>query len=92
LGAGADHEPDAQVRETQVGVFEVAFSRQTNKPRGIAMGTKNDFEEMNQYLEEKKVHFNTLLVDEPFTFADADKAYARLESGKFHGKIVIKTE
>ncbi|KAF3046207.1 hypothetical protein E8E11_009006 [Didymella keratinophila] len=62
------------------------------KLKGIAMGTKNDFEEMNRYLEEKKVHFNPLLVDEPFAFADADKAYARLESGKFHGKIVIKTE
>jgi D-arabinose 1-dehydrogenase-like Zn-dependent alcohol dehydrogenase len=56
------------------------------------MGTKNDFEEMNHYLEEKKVHFSPLLVDEPFAFADAEKAYARLESGKFHGKIVIKTE
>ena len=56
------------------------------------MGTKNDFEEMNRYLEEKKVQFKALLVDEPFAFADADKAYERLESGRFHGKIVIKTE
>lgn len=54
------------------------------------MGTRDDFEEMNRYLEEKKVHFDSLLVDEPFTFANAKDAYNRLESGKFHGKIVIK--
>lgn len=55
------------------------------------MGTRDDFEEMNLYLEEKNVHFKSLLVDEPFAFAEADKAYERLESGKFHGKIIIKT-
>lgn len=66
--------------------------RLTDKARGIAMGTKKDFEEMNRYLEEKKVHFKSILADEPFAFADAEKAYARLESGKFTGKIVIKTE
>lgn len=54
------------------------------------MGTRNDFEEMNRYLEEKKVHFDSLLVDKPFAFADAKDAYSRLESGKFHGKIVIQ--
>lgn len=73
-------------------VVDIATVRRTNRSRGIAIGTKKDFEEMNSYLEEKKVHFNPVLVDEPFSFADADKAYARLESGKFQGKIVIKTK
>lgn len=56
------------------------------------MGTRKDFEDMNRYLEEKEVHLDALLVDRPFTFADAKAAYERLESGKFHGKIVIKME
>ncbi|OSS53180.1 hypothetical protein B5807_02533 [Epicoccum nigrum] len=58
--------------------------------KGIAMGTRDDFEEMNRYLEEKEVHFDSLLNDEPFAFANAKSAYKHLESGKFHGKIIIK--
>lgn len=54
------------------------------------MGSKADFEEMNRYIEEKKIHFDPLLVDRPFSFANARDAYDRLESGKFTGKIVIK--
>jgi D-arabinose 1-dehydrogenase-like Zn-dependent alcohol dehydrogenase len=54
------------------------------------MGTRDDFEEMNRYLEEKEVHFDSLLNDEPFAFANAKSAYKHLESGKFHGKIIIK--
>ena len=56
------------------------------------MGTRKDFEDMNRYLKEKDVHLDALLVDRPFAFADAKAAYDRLESGKFHGKIVIKME
>jgi D-arabinose 1-dehydrogenase-like Zn-dependent alcohol dehydrogenase len=56
------------------------------------MGTRNDFEEMNTFIEEKNVHFDALLVDRPFAFANAKDAYDRLESGKFHGKIIIKVE
>lgn len=56
------------------------------------MGTRKDFEDMNRYLEKKDIHFHSLLVDQPFAFADAKAAYDRLESGKFHGKIVIKME
>jgi D-arabinose 1-dehydrogenase-like Zn-dependent alcohol dehydrogenase len=62
----------------------------TNSDRGIAMGSKADFEEMNCYLEEKKVHLDPLLVDRPFSFDNVKDAYDRLESGKFHGKIIIK--
>lgn len=56
------------------------------------MGTKSDFEEMNRYLEQNNVHFDVLLVDDPFTFDKAQDAYERLESGKSHGKVIIKIE
>lgn len=45
---------------------------------------------MNGYLEKNEVHFDRLLVDRPFSFADAKDAYDLLECGKFHGKIIIK--
>ena len=64
----------------------------SDRSRGIAVGSRSDFEDMNRYLQEHKVHFDRLLVDEPFAFADAKEAYARLESGEFHGKIIIKTD
>ncbi|KAF1933712.1 GroES-like protein [Didymella exigua CBS 183.55] len=70
----------------------MSLMHKSAKLQGIAMGTRDDFEEMNRHLEEKKVHLAPLLTDEPFTFANAEKAYERLESGNFHGKIVIKTE
>ena len=54
------------------------------------MGSKADFEEMNRYIEEKKISFDPIVVDRPFSFANVKDAYDRLESGKFHGKIVIK--
>jgi D-arabinose 1-dehydrogenase-like Zn-dependent alcohol dehydrogenase len=64
----------------------------TKRVRGIAMGTQKDFEEMNAYLEEKQVRLDALVVDRPFSFANAKDAYDRLESGKFYGKIIIKIE
>jgi D-arabinose 1-dehydrogenase-like Zn-dependent alcohol dehydrogenase len=64
--------------------------RLTDCIRGIAVGSRSEFEDMNRYLEENKVHFDSLLVDQPFTFEGAKDAYNRLESGKFHGKIVIR--
>lgn len=66
--------------------------RVINFHRGIAVGGRLDFEDMNRYLEEKKVHFSELLVDRPFAFANSQDAYDRLESGKFYGKIIIKLE
>ena len=54
------------------------------------MGTRNDFEEMNRYLEEKNVHFDALLEEKSFKFEDAEKAYQCLASGKSRGKIVIE--
>ncbi|KAF2016914.1 GroES-like protein [Aaosphaeria arxii CBS 175.79] len=62
------------------------------KLKGIAVGSRLEFEDMNRYLEENEVHLSPLLVDQPFTFAKAQDAYDRLESGKFHGKIIIKLD
>jgi D-arabinose 1-dehydrogenase-like Zn-dependent alcohol dehydrogenase len=56
------------------------------------MGTRSDFEGMNRYLEQNKIHFDVLLKDDPFTFDKAQDAYDRLESGKFYGKVIIKIE
>ncbi|KAH7069879.1 hypothetical protein BKA63DRAFT_90456 [Paraphoma chrysanthemicola] len=60
------------------------------KVKGIGIGSKAQFADMNRHIEEKKVQFDTLVFDRLFAFAEAKDAYALLESGKFHGKIVIK--
>ncbi|KAH7074114.1 hypothetical protein FB567DRAFT_597275 [Paraphoma chrysanthemicola] len=60
------------------------------KVKGIGIGSKAQFEDMNRYIEENKVRFDVLVNHRPFAFAEAKDAYALLESGKFHGKIVIK--
>jgi threonine dehydrogenase-like Zn-dependent dehydrogenase len=59
------------------------------KVKGIAVGSRADFAEMNQHIEEKGTKFD-IIIDQVFKFEDAKKAYDLLESGKFSGKIVIK--
>jgi D-arabinose 1-dehydrogenase-like Zn-dependent alcohol dehydrogenase len=59
------------------------------KLKGVAVGSKADFEEMNRFIEEKGTKFDIIL-DKVFKFEDAKKAFDLLESGKFSGKIVIK--
>jgi NADPH:quinone reductase-like Zn-dependent oxidoreductase len=57
--------------------------------RGIAVGSKVDFEEMNRWLEEKKVKLTPAL-DRVFKFSESKEAFDYLYSGKHTGKIVIK--
>jgi NADPH:quinone reductase-like Zn-dependent oxidoreductase len=57
--------------------------------RGIAMGSKADFEEMNRWLEEKEVKLTPAL-DRVFKFSESKEAFDYLYSGKHTGKIVIK--
>lgn len=54
------------------------------------MGSKADFEEMNRYIEDKKIRLDPLLAHPAYSFDQVQQAYDRLESGKFTGKIIIK--
>jgi threonine dehydrogenase-like Zn-dependent dehydrogenase len=57
--------------------------------RGILGGSRTDFENLNTFLEEKKVKLDPL-IDRVFSFEEAPEAYRYLASGKHVGKIVIK--
>jgi threonine dehydrogenase-like Zn-dependent dehydrogenase len=57
--------------------------------RGILGGSRTDFENLNSFLEEKKVKLDPL-IDRIFSFEEAPEAYRYLASGKHVGKIVIK--
>lgn len=61
------------------------------KLKGISMGTKKDFEDLNRFVEEKGVQLSTLVPGENvFGFGEAKAAYEKLESGRFVGKVVVK--
>lgn len=53
---------------------------------GIFVGSRADFEAMNQFIARHKLK---PVIDKVFTFADAAAAYAHMESGNHFGKIVI---
>jgi threonine dehydrogenase-like Zn-dependent dehydrogenase len=57
--------------------------------RGIAVGSKLDFEEMNRFLEERKVSFSPI-IDRVFPFQESKAAFDYMYSGKHTGKVVIK--
>ncbi|KAM6505546.1 hypothetical protein FSOLCH5_013722 [Fusarium solani] len=57
--------------------------------QGIAMGSKKDFEAMNRFLEDKKIHF-TPIIDRVFPFKETRAAFEYLYAGKHTGKVVIK--
>ena len=63
--------------------------KKSAKIKGIALGSKADFEDMNKHIEEKGVKFDVIL-DRVFKFEDAKQAFDLLKLGKFSGKIVIK--
>ena len=54
---------------------------------GIYVGSRADFEAMNAFIAEHKLK---PVVDRVFEMADAQAAYALMESGNFFGKIVIR--
>jgi D-arabinose 1-dehydrogenase-like Zn-dependent alcohol dehydrogenase len=56
--------------------------------RGVAVGSRADFEEMNRYLDEKKVKLTPAL-DRVYKFSESKEAFDHLLSGKHTGKIVI---
>jgi NADPH:quinone reductase-like Zn-dependent oxidoreductase len=53
---------------------------------GIYVGSRADFESLNAFVAEHKVH---PIIDRVFPFAEAREAYAHLRSGAHFGKVVI---
>ena len=53
---------------------------------GIYVGSRVDFEAMNQFIARHRLK---PVIDKVFTFADAAAAYSYMESGNHFGKIVI---
>jgi len=52
-------------------------------------GSRADFEALNAFLAEEKVSLESL-VDQTFSFEDADAAFNYLSSAKHVGKVVIE--
>ncbi|KAF2272011.1 NAD(P)-binding protein [Westerdykella ornata] len=57
--------------------------------QGIGVGSRKDFEDLNRFLEERKVELGSI-VDRVFEFEDAPEAFEYLASGKHKGKVVVK--
>lgn len=56
--------------------------------RGILLGTKQQFEDMNRFIEEKGI--DIAVDDEIFKLENVKEAYRKLEAQKHFSKIVIK--
>jgi threonine dehydrogenase-like Zn-dependent dehydrogenase len=59
--------------------------------RGVSVGSKEEFIELNQFLAEKKVSLAPL-VDRVFAFDEAPAAFDYLNSGSHVGKVIIKVQ
>ncbi|KAF9636051.1 hypothetical protein BFW01_g6946 [Lasiodiplodia theobromae] len=59
------------------------------KIQGIAVGSRNDFEALCTFLEQREVKL-TSIIDRVFTFDESSEAFQYLYSGKHVGKVVIK--
>lgn len=59
------------------------------KLKGIGVGSKVDFENMNRFLEEHRVQLRPL-IDRVFGFQESPEAFEYLYSGKHVGKVVIR--
>jgi len=57
--------------------------------RGILGGSRKDLEDLNQFLDEKKVKLD-ILIDRAFAFEDSPAAFDYLASAKHVGKVIIK--
>ena len=54
---------------------------------GVYVGSREDFEAMNAFISEHKIH---PLIDRVFNFESAQEAYDHMQNGSFVGKIVIR--
>lgn len=57
--------------------------------RGILGGSRADFEALNDFLTEHKIHPD-LLIDRTFSFEETEAALEYLSSRKRTGKVVVK--
>ena len=56
--------------------------------RGVLLGTRDQFEQMNRFVEEKGIKLAT--DDEEFELQSARRAYEKLEAQKHFAKVIIK--
>lgn len=56
--------------------------------RGILLGTRNQFKEMNRFVEEHKIKL--AVDDEEFELQGARKAYEKLQAQTHFAKVIIK--
>ncbi|SCO92394.1 related to zinc-binding oxidoreductase [Fusarium oxysporum] len=78
-GLSGDWEPSAIM----------ALMGKSAKVKGIATGSKLDYQRMNDFLEEKRISLGPI-IDSVFPFQESKAAFEYLYSGKHVGKVVIK--
>ncbi|PQE16216.1 alcohol dehydrogenase protein [Rutstroemia sp. NJR-2017a BVV2] len=69
--------------------FVVPLMSKSARVQGIAVGSKEDQQELCAFLSEKKVSLKPI-IDKVFDFKDAVEAFDYLYSGAHTGKVVIK--
>ncbi|KAK5729267.1 hypothetical protein LTR15_002409 [Elasticomyces elasticus] len=57
--------------------------------KGIAVGSKLDYQALSKFLEEKEIRLDPL-IDRTFSFDESSQAFDYLWSGKHVGKVIIK--
>ncbi|KAI9172647.1 Zinc-type alcohol dehydrogenase [Paramyrothecium foliicola] len=67
----------------------MALMAKQAKLKGIGVGSKVDFQDLCQFLEEKKVSLSPI-IDRVFSFDESEEAFKYLYSGSHVGKVVIK--
>lgn len=61
----------------------------SHENRGIAVGSKLEFEALNRFIEEKNIRLDAI-IDKVFDIEDSQEAFDYLKAGKHVGKVVIK--
>ncbi|KAH7007791.1 alcohol dehydrogenase [Macrophomina phaseolina] len=69
--------------------FFLSVIFKTAKVHGVAVGSKVDFQDLNDFIADKDVRIAPA-IDRVFGFEDAEAAFQYLSSGKHVGKVVIK--
>ncbi|KAJ0166209.1 Zinc-type alcohol dehydrogenase-like protein [Colletotrichum tanaceti] len=67
----------------------MALMGKAAKLKGIAVGSKLDYQRLNEFLEEKRVNLGSV-IGRVFPFQESKEAFEYLYSGQHVGKVVIK--